>query len=155
MNNPIRTLAHGLFVGAILASSIGVSALNAAPAKRTVRPAARAAEPAICASMHEKYETIGKKLAWAKVRGDVGGAAAEMRAAQEANALMSEAGMMVDLMRSNGCRAPTAPPNRDAYLVQAARCQIDIYRAASARLRGEAGMPAQPAACVMERWQPE
>jgi hypothetical protein len=89
----------------------------------------------------------GKKLAWAKVQGDMARGAGKLRFEHQAETVMSEARMTMDLLRANRCKVPTAGPNRDAYLGQALDCDTALMGDTGGAIR-------QPPACVMENWKP-
>lgn len=135
----------------LLLVSLISTAGEAGQAKRKIAPAAK--EGSVCAKLRADYEMIGKKLAWAKVRGDLGGGMAAARASQESASISEGANTTLSLMRSNGCKAPAAPPNRDGYLSAALDCHNDINRVSAASAISGAGVPAQPASCVMENWK--
>ena len=142
MSRIVPSVAKVLALVGLLSSVSVYFPANAAPSKRS---GSRAVESTACASLQKEYAMTGKRLAWAKVRGDMGGPAAKLRAEQEATTISSQAQMTLDLLRANKCKVPTASPNRDAYLTQALDCYTAISRATGS---------SQPPACVMENWKP-
>ena len=144
------TMRFSILQSALVAATVaGLATSPCAASQTAARKVTSAAkrEPSACAALHAEYAMAGKKLAWAKVRGDMARGAAKTRFEQESTTIMSEARLTMDLLRNNGCKAPTTAPNRDAYLGQA----LDCY---TALMAGTGGAVRQPPACVMENWKP-
>jgi hypothetical protein len=143
-----------LVVASLLITS---TPLSAAPARK---PAKKAAEPAICASLASDYEGASKKLAMLKVEGifDNSAPRATMRETQSTN-IMEQARFTMDLMKNNGCKGPTAAPSADRYMSAALDCMKErATRTADAAWAKLDGKPAAissepPTQCEQTSWK--
>ncbi|MES2494424.1 MAG: hypothetical protein V4579_14255, partial [Pseudomonadota bacterium] len=107
-----------------------------------------------CADLHEKYETASKMLAVQFARSASGGALAQARADAESANILSGTRITMDLLRSNGCKAPTAAPAKERYIMQAMNCNLAMIDGQIAAVRGQAP-DGPPEACRIELWKPE
>ena len=121
-----------------------VALAGAQPAVSAVpKKAASKAPSAACVNLATKYENFSKQLSANKADGRGGSAA-----------VMTEAGLTLDLMRSNGCTLPTDTPSDTRYLLKAYKCSNAQKRAVLAAMQGTtAADPAQ--ACDWSAWTPD
>ncbi len=128
---PMATLTIFALVGA-------QPAVAAAPKK-----AAPKAPSSACANLATKYENFSKQLSVNKADGRGGSAA-----------VMTEAGLTLDLMRSNGCTLPTDTPSDMRYILKAYECSNARKRAVLAIMEGKPAATSIPQ-CDWSTWTPD
>ena len=113
------------------------AAVASAPKKATPK-----APSSACANLATKYENFSKQLSVNKADG--GGSAA----------VMTEAGLTLDLMRSNGCTLPTDTPSDTRYILKAYECSNARKQAVLAIMEGKPAATSIPQ-CDWSTWTPD
>ncbi|WP_375178237.1 hypothetical protein [Sphingobium yanoikuyae] len=122
-----------------------LAALATAQSGQTAAPkkaAPKAPTPA-CAKLATKYENFSKQLSMNKVDGRGDNAA-----------VMTEAGLTLDLMRSNGCALPTDTPSDMRYIIKAYECSNTRKQALLAAMEEKPPVDVAPA-CNWSTWTPD
>ncbi|MDV3480855.1 hypothetical protein [Sphingobium yanoikuyae] len=128
-----------------LIATLGFAALFTAYPSMAAAPkkgAANASAPA-CVKLATKYENFSKQLSMNKVDGGGDNAA-----------VMTEAGLTLDLMRSNGCALPTDTPSDMRYIIKAYECSNTRKQALLAAMEGKPPVDVAPA-CNWSTWTPD
>lgn len=144
---------HKMIAAALLGATLANTAAATPPQRKApAKRAAARAEPAACAALHNDYELASKKLAmnWAQGVTDNSAARATMRSTQD-GVVMEQARVTMDLLRANGCKAPTAAPAKGAYEMQAMQCHTASLQAQTAAIFGRGGT-GPVAECDMAQW---
>jgi len=121
----------------------GVAVALSAPSSAAPKKAAPKKPSPACAKLSGKYEDFSKRLS--VIRADGAG---------DRGAVMSEASMTLDLMRSNGCKLPTDTPSDMRYLLKAMNCTVARRRAVVAIARGLPAASSIPE-CDWSTWTPD
>lgn len=126
-------------------ATLGPVALIASQPSMAAAPkkAAPKTPSAACAKLATQYENFSKQLSMNKAEGRSGSAA-----------IMTEAGLTLDLMRSNGCALPTDTPSDVRYLLKAYECGNARRRALLAAIQGQPSTGDAPQ-CDWSKWTPD
>lgn len=135
-----------LMIASLLFGSVAAAAAPKRAAARTIK-----AEPPACAALKNDFETASKRLAFNSAL-SMGGAKSE----GEETAILTKAQMTMDLLRSNGCKAPTAAPSAGRYRSQAFACSSDLQKRRIANIiNGGRPDTTDPISCDGSQWKPE
>lgn len=141
-------------IAALLIVSLTTVASATPPRKGSAkRPTTSRTEPVACGALHDEYELASKRLAlnWAQGATDNSAARATMRSTQD-SMTVDQARTTIELLRGNGCKAPTGAPDKEPYMAQALECNTAFLRAQIAMVGGRGDSGPIPG-CDMTQWK--